>query len=169
MRIGYLTCPGRGETDPCIARAAALLAARGLRLAGTVATGEGDSPGPCGDLLRLLPDGPAMPIRQELGSGAQGCRLDGGALEAVVAAVRPRLAAADILIVNKFGKIEAVGRGFVPLIAEALERGMPVLVGVNGLSLAEFLAFAGDLAEPLPASPEAAADWAADALGRVGA
>lgn len=169
MRIGYLTCPGRGETDPCIARATALLAAQGLRLAGTVAADDGPCAGPCGDLLRILPDGPEMTIRQELGSGAQGCRLDGGALEAVVAAVRPRLAGADILIVNKFGKLEAVGRGFVPLIAEAVERGMPVLVGVNGLSLAEFLAFAEGIAEPLPASPEAAAAWAADALGRVGA
>jgi len=168
MPIGYLSCPGRGETDPCIARAAAMLAARGVRLAGTVAAGEAGD-GPCCDALQVLPDGPVMAIRQDLGTGASGCRLDGTALEAAVAAVRPRLAGAEILVVNKFGKIEAIGRGFVPLIAEAVDRGLPVLVGVSGLNLPDFLAFADGLAERLPPHPEAAAAWVLAAVGPVGA
>ncbi len=167
MRIGYVSCRGRGATAPCIAGAAALLARRGLLLAGTVAEGEEGGLGPCDAGLRVLPDGPLLAIRQELGAGAQGCRLDGGALEAVVAAVRSRLAGADLLVVNKFGKIEAMGRGFVPLIAEALEAGIPVLVGVSAMDLDDFLAFSAGTAEPVGATPEAAARWGLVAAGMV--
>lgn len=109
--------------------------------------------------LFCLPDGPVLTISQQLGAGARGCRLDGGALEAAVATVAPRLAGAAALVVNKFGKLEAAGHGFVPLIAEALETGRPVLVGVNAPNRDAFLAFAGDLAEPLPPEPGRLAAW----------
>jgi len=64
------------------------------------------------------------------------------------------------VVVNKFGKQEGAGRGFVPVIAAALERGLPVLVGVNRLNLPAFEAFAGGLAEGLPADPALIASWA---------
>ena len=60
---------------------------------------------------------------------------------------------------NKFGKQEADGRGLAGTIATALERGMPVLVGVNGLNLPPFLEFAGGLAQALPPERQAVLDW----------
>ena len=45
---------------------------------------------------------------------------------------------------NKFGKREAEGKGLVPVIAEVLQRGLPVLIGANWLNLAAFLTFAGE-------------------------
>ncbi len=65
----------------------------------------------------------------------------------------------DALILNKFGKHEAEGRGFRDLIAEALSRGIPVVAGVNRLNEAAFLDYAGAMAETLPADPERIADW----------
>jgi hypothetical protein len=65
--------------------------------------------------------------------------------------------------VIKFGKQEATGRGLVPVIAEAVGRGLPVLVGVNGLNLPAFLEFAAGLAQALPTDPDAIADWALQA------
>lgn len=109
--------------------------------------------------LRVLPDGPTLRISEDRGDLARGCTLDSGALEQTVLEVERRLDGADILIVNKFGKREAEGRGLVPVIAEALHRGLPVLVGVNGLNLAAFLAFAGKAIEGLPTSPDAVTDW----------
>ena len=96
-------------------------------------------------------------------AGARGCRLDGGALEAAVAEVAQRLEGAAVLVVNKFGKQEASGRGLVPVIAEAVGRGLPVLVGVNGLNLPAFLAFTDGQAVALPADPAAIAAWACTA------
>jgi hypothetical protein len=55
-----------------------------------------------------------------------------------------------VLIVNKFGKREAEGKGLVPVIVEALEMGLPVLIAVNGLNFAAFLAFAGEEVTALP-------------------
>ena len=87
--------------------------------------------------LQVLPNGPVIRINQNLGREARGCRLDGGALEQAVVEVSRRTQSAQALIVNKFGKLEAAGRGYVPLIVEALDNGIPVLIGVNALNLAD--------------------------------
>ncbi|AMY70710.1 3-dehydroquinate dehydratase [Frigidibacter mobilis] len=62
--------------------------------------------------LRLLPSGGLLRISQDLGPAAQGCRLDADALEAAVMATEAALAAApaDLLVVNRFGRLEAEGR-----------------------------------------------------------
>ena len=165
MRIGYVSLPGKGATDACLAAAVALLAGRGVPLAGTVQSNAPRADRQVCDMdVRVLPDGPVLRISQDLGTGARGCRLDGGALETAVAEVARRLDGAAILVVNKFGKQEAVGRGLVPVIAEAASRGLPLLVGVNGLNLPAFLDFADGLAQPLPADPAAIADWALAAV-----
>ena len=119
--------------------------------------------------LRVLPDGPVLRISEDRGDLARGCTLDSGALEQTVFEVEQRLAGADILIVNKFGKREAEGKGLVPVIAEALHRGMTVLVGVNGLNLAAFLVFAGEQIEGLPTGVEDVADWCVAATERQSA
>ncbi len=161
MRIGYVSLPGRGATDACLAQAVGILTAGGLPLAGTVQTNLEQAGGHVCDMdLRVLPDGPVLRISQDLGPGARGCRLDGDVLETAVVEVARRLDGAALLVVNKFGKQEALGRGLVPVIAEAAGRGLPVLLGVNGLNLPAFLDFAGGLAQPLPGDPEAVARWA---------
>jgi hypothetical protein len=164
MRIGYISLPGKGATDASLASAVARMQAAGLRLAGTVQTNP-PHPGrdTCDMDVRVLPDGPVLRISQDLGAGARGCRLDGGALETAVIEVTQRLDGAQVLVVNKFGKQEATGRGLVPVIAEAVGRGLPILVGVNGLNLPGFLQFAAGLAEALPSAPAAVADWALQA------
>ena len=109
--------------------------------------------------LRLLPDGPTVRISVDRGPEARGCRLDPDALERSVAWTEAALDRAEFLVVNKFGKQEAEGRGLAGTIATALERDMPVLVGVNGLNLPPFLEFAGGLAQALPPEPQAVLDW----------
>ena len=111
-------------------------------------------------LLQVLPDGPVIRINQNLGHGARGCRLDGGALEQALTEVTSRTSGAQLLVVNKFGKLEASGRGYVPLIVQALDRGLPVLIGVSVLNLPDLQAFAGDLMRELPDTPEAILAWA---------
>ncbi len=160
MKLGYVSLSGRGQTDRLLAETVARLEARGLALAGTVQCNL-ERPGRdlCDMDLRLLPGGPQVRISIDLGAEARGCRLDAGALEQAVLWVSRHLDGAELLVVNKFGKQEAIGKGMAPVIAEALDRGLPVLVGVNGLNLPPFLDFAGGLAQALPADAAAVADW----------
>jgi hypothetical protein len=160
MKLAYVTLQGRGRIDALIAEVATLLAADGVRLAGTVQSNhERPDRRKCDMDLVVLPDGPIVRISEDRGDLARGCTLDSGALEQTVVAVQERLGAAEVLIVNKFGKREAEGKGLVPVIAEALERGLPVLIGVNGLNLAAFLMFAGEDVSALPTDAPSVANW----------
>ena len=69
------------------------------------------------------------------------------------------LEGADVLIVNKFGKHEAEGRGFRDTIALALERGIPVLVGANRLNEDALVEFTEAFAQRLPSDEDALLDW----------
>ncbi|MGX0876572.1 nucleoside-triphosphatase THEP1 [Roseovarius sp. MBR-154] len=94
------------------------------------------------------------------------CRLDPDALEAAVGLVAARLTeGADLLIINKFGKHEAEGRGFRDVIAEALSQGVPILIGLNALTHAAFEDFAHGMARRLPAQAGALRDWAQNVAG----
>jgi nucleoside-triphosphatase THEP1 len=161
MNLAYTMAPGRGDTDLILSKLATTLARRGLRCCGTVQinSDRGDT-GPCDMDVRVLPDGPVLRISQDLGRSARGCRLDPAALETAVGLVAASLAqGADVLIVNKFGKHEAEGRGFRTVIAEALSEGIPVLVGLNALNLPAFQDFSQGLGYGLPCDGDALADW----------
>ncbi|TMV07890.1 DUF2478 domain-containing protein [Ruegeria sediminis] len=161
MHLAYVTTTDRGATDRLLSAAAERLLANGFALAGVVQSNtECADDRRCDMDLRVLPDGGTIRISQSLGAMARGCRLDAAALEQAVAEVTASLDdAPQLLIVNKFGKHEADGRGFRPVIAEALARDIPVLVGVNGLNEGRFLEFTDGAAKKMPADPEAIEDW----------
>lgn len=166
MNLAYTMAPGRGDTDLILQQLATQLAARGLRCCGTVQiNSERADSGPCDMDVQVLPSGPVLRISQDLGPSARGCRLNPAALETAVGLVSASLAGgADVLIVNKFGKHEAEGRGFRDVIAEALALGMPVIVGVNGLNLPGFEKFSGGLASRLPPDCETLTAWITSAI-----
>ena len=167
MRIAYTMAPGRGGTDLLLACIAQSLEAEGFRTCGTVQINSScDGDGPCDMDVKVLPKGPVIRISQSLGKGARGCRLDAGALETSIALSEAQLAKADVLIVNKFGKQEASGRGFRGLIGEALASDLPVLVGLNALNKEAFLEFTDG--EAVSLEPEAASlmGWLLQELSR---
>lgn len=162
MRIATLTADRRGAVDAVLSEVARRLTAEGFGLAGVVrAPATRDLHDHCDMDLAVLPLGVAVRISQDLGKAATSCRLDAAALEEAAAAVETSLARGpvDLLIVNKFGQREAEGRGFRPAIALALERGIPVLVGVPEGHRAAFARFAEDLAVALPVAAEPVLDW----------
>lgn len=170
MYLGYVSLPGRGANDRFLGQVAAQLQDRGLRLAGTVQSNI-ERPGrrKCDMDIIVLPDGPVLRISEDRGDLARGCRLDAGVLEQAVAGVAQAMPGADLLIVNKFGKQEAEGRGMAALIAKALEQNIPVLLGVNGLNLPAFKAFAGGFETPLTVATEDVLDWCLAAVEKSAA
>ncbi len=161
MKLAYTMSEERGQIDRILADLAARMIAEGVNLSGVVQTNSGNCDhNHCDMDVQVLPDGAIFRISQSLGKEAKGCRLDPGALEKAVGAVAGTLSEdTALLIVNKFGKHEAEGRGFRPVIAEALARDIPVLLGVSKLSLAAFRDFAGDAAEFVEAEDGALLDW----------
>lgn len=118
---------------------------------------------PCDMLLEDLASGQVHAIAEDRGSQAQGCRLDVGLLteigEAVLSSVRNN--APRLLVVNKFGRIEADGGGLRDAIGEAVARNIPVVIGVPMRNLDQWRAFAGPHAVELRADARAIAQWLA--------
>ncbi|SIO30168.1 DUF2478 domain-containing protein [Vannielia litorea] len=168
MTLGYILAETRGEADRLLAELAARLQGEGRVVAGVVQS-RAPSPGahPCDMELAVLPEGPEIGISQRLGGGARGCRLDPASLEDAAVAVSARLSAgAEVLILNKFGAHEGSGRGFCPVLALALEQGIPALTAVNPRNLESFLAFTGGLETRLEADAHALHAWVEAALAR---
>ena len=148
--------------DRVIASAIAPLQERGVPLAGAlqVEAGGMSDRHPCDMLLMDLASGDVSAIAEYRGTQARGCRLDVGLLteigEGVASSLHdePRL-----LVVNKFGKIEAAGGGLRSAIADAVALGIPVLVGVPARNLDAWRAFSGPMADELPVDVAAVAAW----------
>lgn len=167
MKFAFTIAPGRGETNLLLADIAAQLSERGVRIAGTVQIDtDREDGGKCDMDVQVLPDGPTIRISQFRGIEARGCRLDPDALEEAVVLTEKALSAGgiDLLLVNKFGKHEAEGRGFRDAIAMALEQDIPVLVGVNKLNRDAFDVFSGGGAEELVSDTAQVLSWLNDTL-----
>ena len=149
--------------DRAIARAIEPLRERGIALAGALQLESDDLPRrhPCDMLLLDLASGEVTAIAEQRGREARGCRLDVGLLTELGESVASSLCSEEphLLVVNKFGKIEADGGGLRGAIAEAVGLGIPVLVGVPARNLDRWRAFAGSLAVELPAEAAAIAAW----------
>lgn len=151
-----------GEADRILAGLSARLAEAGLRVAGAVQRNT-DRGADCAcdmDVLVIGEEHAPVRISQSLGSGSTGCRLDPGSLEMAAARVSARMAGAELLVLPKFGRQEAVGRGFRGVIAQAVANGIPVLLHVPPEQRAAWAAFHGGMGQRL--SPEALADWCLD-------
>ncbi|MDE2378785.1 DUF2478 domain-containing protein [Bradyrhizobium sp.] len=115
---------------------------------------------PCNVLLEDLTSGHRTVLFENRGSGAAGCRLDQAALADATARVEGSLARApDVLVLNKFGKAECQGGGLRDLVAGAIGRGIPVVIGVPRQGLDVWRGFAGGLATELPPDPDAVERW----------
>jgi hypothetical protein len=161
MKLGYVITTERGATDRILSEVATRCIADGVRLAGIVQTNTESAKSHLCDMdVQVLPDGPVFRISQSLGKEARGCRLDPAALEAAVGEVTKSLPTSpDLLIVNKFGKHEADGRGFRDVIGQCLLDGVPVLAGVNGLNLEAFHDYTEGFAEPLEGDVASLVAW----------
>ncbi|RUS58927.1 DUF2478 domain-containing protein [Pseudorhodobacter sp. E13] len=155
--LGYVTGGERGQMDLLLADTAARLRAEGCALAGVVQVNEEFDPArPCHMDLHVLNGTSVIRISQDLGTLSKGCRLDPSALEQAVGLVAQALEAGPaLLIINKFGRQEAEGRGFRPLIGQALAAAVPVLTAVSAGYLDAFERFAEGMGTALPCETDA--------------
>lgn len=163
MQLAYVKTNERGATDRLLTEFADLCRDRGVKAAGIVQTNTPcEQTHHCDMDVKVLPGGPILRISQSLGAQSRGCRLDTSVLETAVGAVQASLATRpDLLIVNKFGRHEAEGRGFRELIAECLGNDIPVIVGIGDMNFDAFMEFSGGIAVSAGHSVGQVMDWAA--------
>ncbi|MGJ4942138.1 DUF2478 domain-containing protein [Bradyrhizobium sp. HKCCYLS1011] len=139
---------------------AAQLTDTGLRVAGVVESAA-DSDHPCKSMaLRSLEDGRLFSISQDLGPGSQACNLDPEGLVLACAAVQDQIArGADIVILSKFGKQEALGRGLSDAFGAAIAAGLPIITSVSPALTKEWRNFAGELGECVQADVAQHPGW----------
>ena len=117
--------------------------------------------------VKDLLGGDEIKISLDRGNEARGCRLDPDAFARIGAWVeRAVLERVDLLIINKFGREEAHGRGLRPVIAEALIAEIPLVIGVSTQNLCDFLTFVGDSVTRLRPNIEAMTAWCRNAIER---
>ena len=166
--IAAIVFPKGSPVDGVLERAAAALTRQGLALAGFVQH-EIPADGECCAtmLVRDISGGGEHVISQALGREAKGCKLDPQALAGQAGALLARLEhPADVLFVHRFGKAESEGGGLRAPIEKALEKGVPVVLAVREDFRAAFEAYAGELAEFLPAEVEAIGSWVKNTVKR---
>jgi hypothetical protein len=135
--------------------------ALGLSLAGVVQHQVFESEDRrCDVVLEDLATGHRTALFENRGAGAGGCRLDGAALAEATARVEGSLENAPrLLVLSKFGKIECEGGGLRDLIARAIDRGIPVVIGVPEGNLAAWRSFAGEFAVELTDAADEVEQW----------
>jgi hypothetical protein len=62
-------------------------------------------------------------------------------------------------VLNKFGKVECSGGGLRDLVASAIDRGIPVIIGVPRRNLEVWRNFAGELATELSDDAGQILEW----------
>lgn len=165
--LGYITGFDDGQANVLLADLAATLRAEGVVLAGVVQVNEEVGEGrPCHMDLHILGRTESVRISQDLGPHSQGCRLNAAGLERAVGMVAAQMeAGAALLLVNRFGKQEAEGRGFRPLIGQALAAGMPVVIAVADGHIKRFEAFESGMGTQLHPSRDSVLAFCRTAIG----
>lgn len=159
QRIAVLGGAEGPRLQALLAGAVAEFQAAGLRLAGTLAEAHGLPGRACGaGFLRDIGSGRAFPMFFETPPAGTACHLDATGVEAAAAAVLGQLAGCDLVVLSKFGKLEAAGGGLAPVFAAAIAAGKPVLTSVSDLHRDACFRFAPQ-ARPLPAEAAAIRDW----------
>lgn len=117
------------------------------RVVGAIAEDHGLADRACSaGYLRSLAGGARYPIFQDLGRGSQTCHLAGdGAVEAASAVAKDIGTGCDLVILSKFGKLEAAGGGLREAFAAAMEAGVPVLTSVARSQAVPWESFASPL------------------------
>nr|WP_233286257.1 DUF2478 domain-containing protein [Bradyrhizobium brasilense] len=122
------------------------LARRGVRVGGIVQRQSRDANGTQAMLAVDVATGQKISISQPLGSGAMSCKLDTNGLAKAAAilsrALRDKV---DLLVISKFAKQEAAGRGLRAEFVDAITRGVPLLTAVPSRCLADWRTFGHSL------------------------
>lgn len=134
---------------------------RSARIVGVLEESHGQDDQICGaGYLISISSGARYPMFQDLGQGSKACRIDpGGVLLAGEAVRRDIAGGCDLVLLNRFAKLEAGREGLMSAFAAAVDAQVPVLTSVSPVFQSAWERFASPLFVVLPAEPEAIDEW----------
>ncbi|MEM7777521.1 MAG: DUF2478 domain-containing protein [Pseudomonadota bacterium] len=150
------------DIDAFLVETCRALAESGVRLGGFLQISEGGVGG-CATRVHLydLQTRSAYDIWEDRGTCARGCRLDEAGLDAAATVLDRAISdGVDMLVINRFGRAESLGRGLLPYFAQAIEHGIPVLTGVRSPYDKAWSVFHGGMGHELPCDAALVLDWA---------
>jgi Protein of unknown function (DUF2478) len=161
VRLAAVLYDAGFKIDDFLARVAGRLRADRINMAGVLQENAGDGAGVCSAMTLVdLTSLGRFRISQDLGSQAEGCRLDPhGLAEIGVLLDRPLGRDVELLMLNRFGKAEAEGGGLRSAFVRAMEAGVPALTAVRSPYIEAWSKFHGRLAADLPTDLDAVLAW----------
>ena len=132
------------DSQALICEAATRWRKAGARVVGLLAE-DSDGEGTCSAaFLRDIATGNRFSIQLDAAPAGTSCHLDATGLDRACAELLPRITSADLIVLSKFGKIEATGRGLSAAFSRAIAAGKPLLTTVSAKHAAAWSAFAPD-------------------------
>jgi molybdopterin-guanine dinucleotide biosynthesis protein A len=160
IRAGAVVLPPGLDGYALLANFAAELGRQGVLLGGLLQQGSKSQGTPPAEVMMLaLDSGERFPIMQKLGPGGS-CAADTQEIAAAAMALRRAIdQRKELILVNKFGSLEAEGGGLADEMMAAMAEGLPLLTTVASSRLEAWLDTCGGLCELLPADAEALWRW----------
>lgn len=162
-RVAAIVYRSGNRIEEFLAAVAVRLKVRGMAVAGllqhSLRTGVEDR---CAFEMEDLWCGARYPISQDLGPGSAACSIDHAAIASASAVLRHAIdVRPDVVLVNKFGALEAAGEGLREEMNLIVCAGLPMLTTVNEDQLEAWRAYAGSEGAELPMDLDAVVRWAA--------
>jgi nucleoside-triphosphatase THEP1 len=117
----------------------------GVKIAGVIGELHGLPDRTCGaGFLRDIASSKPYRIYLETPLRQTACHLDAAGVASACRAVLEQISMSDLVVLNKFGKLEAPGEGLAPAFELAISAGKPVLTTVSGRHRGAWCTFAPD-------------------------
>lgn len=149
----------RGVADGLLAEFAFAQRQAGRRVRGIVQQCIGGT-GKEATVLTDLDAGTRFRLFQRLGSGAASCSVDPQGVAAASSVLRRALGERpELVVVNRFGALEAAGRGFADEMLALMSEGIPLLTVVADTYRLEWQRFTGGAGSELEPDRQALDAW----------
>jgi nucleoside-triphosphatase THEP1 len=141
----------------------------GRRVAGIVQLGRAGQAGNSNFGAIMLPGNEVVRMAHDPGSSPFGCRLHAGWVAESASMIADAIdRGVDLVIVNRFGKLEAEGRGFIHLIKQAVSADIPALIAVPEHRFAAWIRYSGGMNVRLACRRAALDRWWQSVVGATG-
>ena len=164
-RIAVVTAADNDIAQKLLASLAAEWRRAGLKVAGLTTEAHGLADRSCSaGILCDIATGVRFRIHLDEPPAGTSCHLDGSGVSSACAAIIDRIADSDVVVLSKFGKLEAQQKCLYPAFEAALMMGKPILTTVARKHRDTFTAYAP---QATSLEPDAAAITAWCGLGGV--
>lgn len=131
-KIATVIARDSATAQALIAKVVADWRAAGANIVGVIAEPHGIPGRTCGaGILREIVSRKSFPIYLDTAPSHTSCHLDATGVDGACAAILNQIATSDLVVLSKFGKLEASGGGLAPAFEAAIAAGKPLLTTVS--------------------------------------